>query len=54
MLQITWAFTGMVKLWWEKLSDTKKEDITENHDPLESLFQALVHEVLRSFPPTHF
>ena len=50
-LQITWAFTSIVNLWWEKLLDTEKYDITENHDPLEALFQALVHEFLGVLPP---
>lgn len=48
---MTWDLTGIVKLWWENLSDTEKEHILDDTDPLEALFQALAHEFLGGFPP---
>ena len=46
--QITWAFTGILKLWWEHLLEGDRTTIIENDDPLQTLFEALFHEFLGS------
>ena len=49
--QIVWSFTGIVKHWWDKLSDEEMDQIIEHpDDPLKALFDALKHEFVGVVP----
>ena len=49
--QISWSFTGVVKQWWDKLSDENKNAIIEeDEDPPKRLFDALRHEFVGAVP----
>jgi len=49
--QIIWSFTGILKQWWDKLSDREMNQIVENEDdPLKALFDALTHEFVGIVP----
>jgi hypothetical protein len=41
--QISWAFIGVAKLWWEKLSQENKDEIMDDADPLATSFTALLN-----------
>ena len=43
--QIVWSFTGILKQWWENLSEEEMNNIIEHPtDPLRAIFDALKHE----------
>lgn len=43
--QIVWSFTGILKQWWDKLSEEEMTNIIEHQiDPLKAIFDALKHE----------
>ena len=48
--QITWAFIGILKLCWERFPKGDRTTIIENDYPLQTLFEALIHEFLGSLP----
>ena len=49
--QIFWSFTGILKQWWDKLSEEEMNNIIEHPtDPLKAVFDALKHEFVGVVP----